>query len=174
MRVRWGHSVRGAELHIEVGQGLLLLSQFRARELKCCHDLRRVLNAVKTLSLGIRYVICRLPSSCVSPDAFLNRRISEANYSSLLFPALPRPWMSVPPKRNLGIGDMHKGLSHFTDSIYIYVTIYIYILCILPKLKSSGPCSHEGPVCPPPLPAPSSPPAPPCNFLVALRVVSND
>lgn len=43
--------------------------------------------------------------------------------------------------------------------IYIYVSIYIYCVYFL-SLQAEGLCSHEGPVCHPPPPAPSSPHTP--------------
>lgn len=138
-------------------------------ELKRCHELLRVLNAIKKQTLGIRYVLCCLPSSRVSADAFPNRRVhrrvkaaavSEANSSSLLFPALPRPWMSVPRNETLESVTHIRACHVLPLIVYIYICICIYIHCVYFLSLQAGGCVATRALPAFPYPPPT---APPCN-----------
>lgn len=140
-----------------------------ASKLKCCHEFLRVLSVVKkqTSPLGIWYVLCRLPRSCVSGDIFPKSQCAplcqnSSHFRSEFFSStLPSPASTLnvcAPKRNPGVGDTHTGLSRFTtDSIYIYVSVYIY--CVyFPSLRAAG-CVVARALSAFPYP----PTAPPCN-----------
>lgn len=121
----------------------------------------------QTSSLGIRYVPCRLPRSCVSADISPKSQCAplcqgSSHFGSELFSStLPSPASTLnvcAPKRNPGVGDRHTGLSRFTtDSIYIYVSVYIYCVYFL-SLRAGGYVAARA------LSAfPYPPSAPPCN-----------
>lgn len=91
-------------------------------------------------------VVCHVPASL--QIYFLNRSAHRCRQRQQPFPkrkffssTLPSPASTLNVcalKQNPGVGDTHTGLSRFTtDSIYIYVSVYIYCVYFL-SLRAGG------------------------------------